>query len=279
MDYIQFSCKITSDHMDIAREILSQELADFGFESFEDTADGMFAYISEKDYQENILSSLPLTILDLGKVEYACSKIKDQNWNKEWEKNFQPVLIADKCYIRAAFHPQRVNVPYEILIAPKMAFGTGHHETTSLMIEQMLAVDFTGKQVLDMGCGTGVLAIMASRLKAKHILAIDIDEWAYQNTIENCSLNLIENVTVKEGDIDLIANEKFDIILANINRNILLNHISQYAKTLVSGGLLFMSGIYTSDFDIIHEAARDNGLINLTLTEKNNWIALSFKRN
>lgn len=236
------------------------------------------AYIAEKDFNEDLVSSLPVTILDISTIEYSYTKIEDKNWNEEWEKNFHPVLIANKCYIHAAFHPLNKNVPYEILIAPKMAFGTGHHETTSLMIEKMLSTDFTGKNVLDMGCGTGVLAIMASMLNAKHILAIDIDEWAYENTIENYSLNHIGNITAEQGDIDLIVNKEFDIILANINRNILINQIPHYAKTLASNGLLFMSGIYQSDFDVINKTAQDNGLINLTLVEKNKWIALSFKK-
>jgi ribosomal protein L11 methyltransferase len=278
MDYIRFACKITSGNIEIAREILSQELADFGFESFEDTNEGLLAYIPEKDCHEGLLTSLPKNILDLGTVEYLSSKIKDQNWNQEWEKNFQPVLIANKCYIRAAFHAQNKDVPYEIVIAPKMAFGTGHHETTGLMIEQMLSFDFAGKQVLDMGCGTGVLAIMASMLKASHILAIDIDEWAYRNTIENCSLNHIDNITAKQGDIDLISNHKFDVILANINRNILLDQVPHYAKALSSGSTLLMSGIYKADFDVINKVAQDNRLVNISLIEKNNWIAVSFKK-
>lgn len=279
MDYIQLTCTIESGNTGLAREILAQELADLGFESFEDTADGLLAYIRIQDFSNGLFQSLPVRILDLGKVSYAYATIKDQNWNKEWEKNFQPVILAEKCYIRAPFHEKIAGIPYEIVIEPKMAFGTGHHETTSLMVEQMLSLDFTGKQVLDMGCGTGILAIMASMLKASHILAIDIDEWAYQNTLENCTINNIANVSVNQGDIGLIAGKNFDIILANINRNILLEQIPHYSRTLASGNLLLMSGIYRSDFDSIRQAAETVGFTNIGLTEKNNWIAVLFRKN
>jgi len=212
-------------------------------------------------------------------VVYTHEWIKDKDWNEVWEHNFQPVLIGDKCYIRATFHEQHKTIPYEIVIDPKMAFGTGHHETTSLMIEQMLTLDLSGKRVLDMGCGTGVLAIMASKLKADYILAIDIDIWSYQNTIENCGLNSITNIIAKQGDIDLISGMKFDVIIANINRNILLNQISHYANTLDRDGLLLMSGIYWNDFEIMNSAVQKFGFVNLTLHEKNNWIAVLFKKN
>jgi len=265
--------------MELAREILTQQLADGGFESFEDTPHGISAYIPEKSYDETLRNSLPSNIMEVGNVTYSASLIKDQNWNEEWEKNFQPITIADKCFIRAPFHAKNETIPYEIVIEPKMAFGTGHHETTSLMIEQMLSIDFTGKQVLDMGCGTGILAIMASKLKASHILAIDIDEWAFENTRENCFMNKVENVTITQGDVELLSEKKFDIILANINRNILLVQISSYAKALASQGLLLMSGIYRTDFDIISQITKDSGFTNINLVEKNNWIAVLFRKN
>ena len=279
MNYIQLTCTITSENMELAREILTQQLADDGFESFEDTPQGLSAYIPEKSYNETLRSSLPTNIMGVGNATYTASVIMDQNWNEEWEKNFQPITIADKCFIRAPFHAKNETIPFEIVIEPKMAFGTGHHETTSLMIEQMLSIDFTGKQVLDMGCGTGILAIMASKLKASHILAIDIDEWAFENTRENCFMNKVENVTITQGDVELLSEKKFDIILANINRNILLVQISSYAKALAPQGLLLMSGIYRSDFDIISQTTKDCGFANINLVEKNNWIAVLFRKN
>lgn len=279
MDYIQLTCKIQSDNVELAREVLTQELSDLGFESFEETAEGLLAYIQAKDYNPVLSDSLPADILGLGTATYTSATIKDKNWNEEWEKNFQPIVIANKCFVRAPFHAKMEGVPYEIVIEPKMAFGTGHHETTSLMIEQMLSLEFKDKQVLDMGCGTGILAIMASMLKAKQILAIDIDEWSYINTRENCEKNSIANVTPMQGDIDLIRKRQFDIILANINRNILLHQIPSYAASLPSGGSLLMSGIYRTDFTVIQEACEKVGFEHVSLIEKNNWIAVLFRKN
>lgn len=279
MDYIKLTCTIESINLELAREVLMQELADAGFESFEETRNGLHAYIQSTVFSDSLYRSLSVNVLDFATVSYTYETIKDRNWNEEWEQNFQPVLIADKCYIRAPFHPANHDVRYEIVMEPKMAFGTGHHETTSLMIEQMLSLDFKGKQVLDMGCGTGVLGIMASMLGADGVLAIDIDEWSYKSSMENCCVNNIGNVTVKLGDIELISGETFDVILANINRNILLNQIPHYAKALKTDGLLLMSGIYSSDFDIIRQAAEDNGFVHLIIVEKNNWIAVLFKKN
>ncbi|HEY4784594.1 MAG TPA: 50S ribosomal protein L11 methyltransferase [Bacteroidales bacterium] len=278
MDYILLTCKIQSENIEFTSEILAQELSDLGFESFENSKDSLLAYIPINNFSETLFESLTSNIFNLGTVKYSHSIIKDQNWNEEWEKNFQPVLIANKCYIRAPFHEKNSDVLYEIVMEPKMAFGTGHHETTSLMIEQMLVLDFKGKQVLDMGCGTGVLSIMASMLKAAQILAIDIDEWAFQSTVENCKVNHVDNVTVDKGDIDLILGKKFDIILANINRNILLNQIPSCSAVLASNGLLLMSGIYRSDFEIIKDTALSNGFKYICLSEKNNWIAILFTR-
>lgn len=279
MDYIQLTCKIQSENPELASEVLTQELADLGFESFEETADGLLAYIQAKDYTPALSDLLPADILGLGTVAYSRTTIKDKNWNEEWERNFQPIVIANKCFVRAPFHAKMEGIPYEIVIEPKMAFGTGHHETTSLMIEQMLSLDFADKQVLDMGCGTGILAIMASMLKAGSILAIDIDEWSYINTKENCEKNSIANVTPMLGDIDLIPNRQFDIILANINRNILLNQIPSYATSLPSGGQLLMSGIYRTDFPVIQQACESVGFEHVSLVEKNNWIGVLFRKN
>ena len=276
MDYIQLHCKITTENLSLCQEILTQELADMNFESFEEVPDGIVAYIPETLFDEKILDHRFLADFSLGTVHISCITIKDQNWNAVWEKNFQPVLIAEKCYIRAPFHEKKLNIPYEILIEPKMAFGTGHHETTSLMIEMMLAINMEGKQILDMGCGTGVLSIMASKLKAETIVAIDIDEWAYHNSIENAAVNQINNMTVELGGVEKIEGRKFDLILANINRNILLEQIPAYTKSLHAGGTLLISGIYHEDFEIIAEKAVANGFGFQKKIEKNRWIAVLF---
>jgi ribosomal protein L11 methyltransferase len=280
MDFIQLNCRIESDDLPLAREIVIQELADLGFESFEEAQNGVVAYIPEHSFDEKAVSKHAfLNKFNLGKVEFSFIKIEDRNWNDEWEKNFQPVLIAETCFIRAPFHEPQKGIPYEIIIEPKMAFGTGNHETTSLMIEQMLAIKFEGKHVLDMGCGTGVLGIMASKLKATSILAIDIDEWAYQNTIDNCAANNIKNIAVEQGNADKLRDRKFDVILANINRNILLEHIPAYANSLSTKGLLLLSGIYEQDLSMIREQAEANSLIYQGKSEKNNWIAVLFAKN
>ncbi len=197
MDYIELSCKIESQSADLVREMLTLELANIGFESFVETTDGMLAYISSFDFIVERLNSISFfKELNLGNIKFKWQLIKDQNWNEEWEKNFSPVLIGKQCYIRATFHEPMPDVEHEIIIDPKMSFGTGHHETTYLMVEQMLTIDFFQKKVLDMGCGTGILAIMASKLGARLIDAIDIDEWSFQNCLENCNLNGVNNIQV-----------------------------------------------------------------------------------
>jgi ribosomal protein L11 methyltransferase len=276
MDYIQLTCKIKSTEVTLFQELLMHELGEKGFESFTESPEGLSAYIEASSFNEQSLSQITFyNDMSLGSVNFSWELIKAQNWNSEWEKNFQPVLIGGKCYIRAPFHEPK-DVAWEIVIEPKMSFGTGHHETTSLMVEQMLSMDFNAKKVLDMGCGTGVLAIMASKLNAASVLAIDIDEWAYNNTIENCELNHVSNITIKQGDIDLVANQKFDIILANINRNILLKQIQSYANCQYNEGLLLMSGIYLEDLPMIQKCAETYNYQYVSVLKKNNWITVLF---
>jgi ribosomal protein L11 methyltransferase len=280
MNYIQLLCHIHADDLSLSREIVMQELADMGFESFEETPEGLAAYIPELLFkQEEIRDHVFLADFNLGKVGISYTTIKDQNWNKEWEKNFNPVLIEGKCYIRAPFHEPNSDIPYEIVMEPKMAFGTGHHETTSLMIETMFSLNFEHKKVLDMGSGTGVLGIMASKLKAKNILCIDIDEWAYNSTVENAAVNSVLNIIAAQGGVEKISEKEFDIILANINRNILLDQMPAYSKALLPQGFLLMSGIYEQDFETIKESAEKNGFRFQQKSEKNNWIAVLFVKN
>lgn len=263
---------------EIIREVLSAELAEVGFESFVDTDNGSTAYIQESLYNkeaiESILSNFPLE----AKITYTTSVIEGKDWNEEWEKNyFKPLIIDDKCIIQSTFHKEPATYEYNIFIDPKMAFGTGHHQTTELMIREILNMDFTGKSVLDMGCGTAILAILASMKGADPILAIDIDEWAYDNAKENQDLNKVSNIDVQIGGADLLTSEKtFDVILANINRNILLNDIHAYASVLQAEGVLFMSGFYTEDIPALTEECNKHGLTFVHSNSKDNWANVKF---
>ena len=274
MDYIQVNCTIQSTELTLIQEMLMHELVSIDYESFTETETGLTAYIAAPSFDASKLDTITFpTDLSLGSIAYSWELIKDQNWNEEWEKNFQPVIIANTCHIRAPFHDPRPDMAYEIVMQPKMAFGTGHHETTSLMVEHMLSLDVANHTVLDMGCGTGVLAILASMLGATSILAIDIDEWAYNSTIENSLANKINNITAQQGDIDLIHGLQFQTILANINRNILLTQMPHYADALIAGGHLLLSGIYKTDLPIIQQSTTANGFSLLKVLEKNNWVA------
>ncbi|MBD8348749.1 50S ribosomal protein L11 methyltransferase [Dysgonomonas sp. HGC4] len=277
MNYIEavFLC---NPHSEIITEVLSAELAEIGFESFVDTERGSTAYIQEslysKDAIDAVLENFPLE----SKITYTTSLIEGKDWNEEWEKNyFKPLIIDDKCIIQSTFHNEPASYEYNIYIDPKMAFGTGHHQTTELMIREILDVDFTGKSVLDMGCGTAILGILASMRGADPILAIDIDEWAYDNAKENLDLNKISNIDVQIGGADLLTGDKtFDVILANINRNILLNDIHVYASVLNPEGILFMSGFYTEDIPALTEECNKHGLSLIHSNNKDNWANVKF---
>lgn len=267
MEYFEIRIHPASEEK---KEILTSLLAEEDFESFAESGDELLAYIRVKNYNRKKVED----ICGQFEVEFTEKRIPDQNWNAEWEKNFEPVLIADKCYIRAPFHAPGPGYPYEIIIEPKMSFGTAHHETTAMMIEMMMQMDFTGKKVLDMGCGTGILAILAKMLGATEVDAIDNDEWAFNNAVENMERNSATQVTVKQGDITA-AGSGYDIILANINRNVLLVHIPEYSKRMNKGELL-MSGFYEDDLEVIRQPAAMNGF-KLDRTIKNNqWVATRF---
>lgn len=279
MDYVELTCKIESHTQELLREMLTQELAEIGYESFMESPFGLLAYIVERDFDADRLSRINFfKVLDLGIVTFNWKVIKDQNWNKEWENNFSPVIIGNLCYIRATFHEPMPDVKYNIIIDPKMSFGTGHHETTSLMAEKMLTMNFRNKKVLDMGCGTGILAILASKLGAHSIDAIDIDEWAYQNSIENCRLNTATNIKIICGDRQSIPKKNYDIILANINRNILLQDMDAYTQHILPEGILVISGIFTSDLPIVKASAEKNSFEFTGNNDKNNWTSASFKK-
>ena len=255
------------------REILLAELADFPFESFCEEADCLKAYIREADYRRTV-ARIDGYLKKTG-YRYRSETIEDRNWNELWESNFEPIDIEGKCRIRAPFHPKNPAAEYELVIMPKMAFGTGNHETTYLMISEMLKLDLEGKELLDMGCGTAVLAILARLKGAKRVAAIDIDEWAYNNALENIRLNHTEDIQVALGGAEKIKEfGLFDIVFANINRNILLNDICQYTNSMKPGSILFMSGFYVEDIPAIEAECQKNGLKLDSYNERNNWVAV-----
>lgn len=275
MEYVELKCTLAEDKMAFAEVIMAQ-LGELGFESFSETDEGLLAYIPSASFDPAILNNeelWPEGVL----VEYTWCIIPEENWNAVWESNFEPVTLAEKCYIRAPFHPERPEMEYDIVIEPKMSFGTAHHETTALMIEHLLETDVTGLSVLDMGCGTGVLAILASMRHASAITAIDNDEWAFNNTNENILKNKTSNIRVYLGDAGMLKGMEFDVIIANINRNILLADMEAYCKSLKSGGILLLSGFYLADLAVISEHASGLGLEYKCHKERNQWVAARFE--
>ncbi|TYP73541.1 50S ribosomal protein L11 methyltransferase [Aquimarina intermedia] len=258
-----------------ASDILIAELGAVGFESFVETEEGVEAYIQKQEWNDAILEGIEILSSDNFKITFTYEEIEQVNWNIEWEKNFDPILVDDICSVRAPFHKQP-DVKYDILIEPKMSFGTGHHETTHMMIQHILENGFENKTVLDMGCGTGVLAILAEMRGAIAVDAIDIDNWCYVNTMENVTRNLAKKVQVFEGDASLLTGRNYDIIIANINRNILLEDIATYSKCLNTNGQLFLSGFYEEDLEIINAACERNKLKFISSKKRNNWIAASY---
>jgi len=276
MEYKKVRLVLEPDN-EVNREILIAELGEAGFDSFSETNDAVEAFIPSVQFSEISLTEGNLSKYDLFTYEYTVETIPHQNWNEVWENNyFKPLIIEDKCLIRAPFHTEYTKAQYEIVIEPNMAFGTGNHETTSLMVSDILKLDLAGKKVLDMGCGTGILGILASMKGAAEIVAIDIDENACNTTIENTKINNISNIEVKLGGAELLKEEKFDVILANIQRNILLNDLPLYIKVLNQGGLIIMSGFYQEDLNVIQQKAFDLGLKPNGHEEKNNWVAAQF---
>jgi ribosomal protein L11 methyltransferase len=262
------------------KEIFVSLLADMGCESFADgeTENILFAYISENNYDADILNDFFAKYSSKLDFQYTITEIEQQNWNAIWESNYEPVMIAGRCFIRAPFHHQNPEAEYEIVIEPKMSFGTAHHETTSLMIEFLLEENLQNKSVLDMGAGTGILAILSHLKGANPITAIDNDEWAYLNNIENNTRNNAEKIKVVLGDASLLNdNEKYDVIIANINRNILLNDLPTYIKVLNNNGVIFLSGFYMDeDLEIITQKCNELELKFVAVKEKNRWCAARF---
>jgi len=273
MEYTKITCTLTND-TELAREMLIAELGNVGFESFVETEEEIEAYIPSKDFSSGLMESENLLENDFFGFRFTTEVIADQNWNEVWEQNyFEPLVIEEECLVRAPFHENYPAARFEIIINPRMAFGTGNHETTHLMVKAMLKMELAGKKVLDMGCGSGILSILSSMMDAAEITAIDIDEWSTNNTLENAGLNSIRNITVKLGDATLLSDQKFDVILANIQRNILLADMPAYCRVLPSGGKLLMSGFYAKDLGIIAEKAASLGLTLTASFERSDWCA------
>ena len=275
MNYIEYDFTVFPTEM--GAEILMAELAEVGFDSFEDTPTGIKAYIPKDSWNEQILQDIYLLSNPEFTISYQITEIEQVNWNEEWEKNFSPIVVEDLCTVRANFHPVP-NTRYDIVITPKMSFGTGHHETTYMMLQQLLPLSLEGTKVLDMGCGTGILAIMAALRGARDITAIDIDPWCVENATENVQQNDCSFITIKEGDVSLIAGEQYNLILANINRNILLSDIPAYTQALLPQGLLLVSGFYEEDLPAIKEKCQEEGLTYLSHIERNRWVSAKFQR-
>lgn len=259
------------------QDLLIGALGEVGFDTFEDTDTGFKAYIPEDQFNKILLDEMLTAYRELLKFNYEVELIPQKNWNQVWESNFEPIGIFDRVFVRATFHQPRPEFEYEIVIDPKMAFGTGHHQTTAMMLQLMLEDDFAGKKVLDMGCGTGILAIMAAKLGADTVVAIDYDPVCYESTIENSALNQVNNILALCGSKEAIPNEEYDIILANINRNILIDQMEHYAKALKFGGAIYFSGFYeTPDLEIIKEEADRYGMRYITHRKDKDWVAAKF---
>lgn len=279
MDYIKSIFKVSSNE-DFVKDVLSAELAEIGYESFETETDNLIAYCPINQFdKENVLNLLQEFPFETS-ISVAHEEMKAQNWNEEWEKNFfSPIIVENRCVIHSSFHTEIPQLEYNILIDPRMSFGTGHHSTTSLMIASMLEMNMQNKNMLDMGCGTAVLAILAKKMGAKSVVGIDIDEWAYENALDNIQLNDCQEIDIRMGGVEqLTENDSFDVIFANINRNILLNDMEKYVKVLTTNGHLFMSGFYENDIEMIRQKAETLGLQFVSYKEKSTWVAVQFEK-
>lgn len=264
--------------MESETDILAALLGEKNFESFVPDAEGLSAYVKKELYDAAAVRDAVASYPFEGKIEFSEELIPGQDWNSEWEKNyFQPIVFENRCVVHSSFHHDYSSAEYDIVIDPRMAFGTGHHETTSSIISELLEADLKGKSVLDMGCGTSILAILASMRGANPVTAIDIDDWCVNNSKDNIALNHIHNITVELGDANLLKGRKaFDVIIANINRNILLADLPHYAACMHPGSEIFMSGFYIQDIPFIREKAESLGMEFVHHREKNNWAAVKF---
>ena len=276
MKYIEVN--ITLGQNDPFRDLLVDALGNEGpYDSFVETPSGLKAYVQESLFDEDWLKEQLADIEEMTSCSYTFENLPDKNWNEEWEKQHKPVLVevanGKRVWVRAPFHEHRSDVDYEIEIEPKMSFGTAHHQTTYMMLSYLTELELAGQRVLDMGCGTAVLAILAKIRGAEYVEAIDIDEWAYNNAIENAQRNGVA-LNVRIGDASLLTDQQFDLIIANINRNILLNDMAAYAKVLAQGGTLLLSGFYESDVPVLQQHAEALGLQLQQQKVRQSWAAL-----
>lgn len=260
-------------------EILMAEVAEAGFDSFMETDTGFEAYVELEKFDRSVLDDISSRYKDITKITFQTSHIPKQNWNEEWEKSYHQVNVEGKCLIRASFHDPDPTIPLEVVITPKMSFGTGHHQTTYLMVKSQLGIDHSGKRVMDAGCGTAILSIVASRLGAKEVEAFDIDEWSITNGNENLSVNGCTNIRIQQGTIDEVSLPgKFDIILANINKNVLTAELGTYARYLADGGVILLSGFYTSDIPDLLDTASPFGLAERKRDQREGWASLELTK-
>jgi ribosomal protein L11 methyltransferase len=260
-------------------EILMAEVADAGFDTFMETEKGFEAYAEGDRFDKERLKQIKEQYGQQTGLIFFHDRVQKQNWNEEWEKNYEPIIVENKCLIRASFHKPDKSIPYEIIITPKMSFGTGHHQTTYLMVKAQMEIDHSGKKVMDAGCGTAILSIMASKLGAREVHGFDIDEWSMINGKENVEVNGCNNVQLQQGTIaEVKLSPPFDIILANINKNVLLAEISTYHKFLAAQGLLLLSGFYTHDIDDLLNEAKQFGLTELRRYERETWASVLLQK-
>jgi len=277
MDYYKVTYKVSP--LEPFSELLMDSLGELGFESFEDTPDGFIGYVPENLFDAQALNGIELPFGEERPVlSFTFEKIAQQNWNAQWESNFEPVKVGNRCYVRAPFHESLPECEFEIVIMPKMSFGTGHHETTHMMLEYVLETHMKEQAVLDMGCGTAVLAILAAIRGAAPVTAIDVDEWAYENSLENVNMNHVPHIRVHQGDASLLGGDIYDVVLANINRNILLADMDAYSGVCKDGGWLIMSGFYLDDLPVIEACAKEAGFHKQSHKTRNNWVAAAFKK-
>ena len=272
--YIEIDCKVTP--VEPWADLLIAALGDIGYESFENTDSGFLAYVALADYDAQTTAEVLDTYQEHCAVNFSTKEIAATNWNADWEKNFSPITVGDRIHVRAPFHTA-TDAEYDIVIEPKMSFGTGHHQTTHLMLEHLLELEVNDQDVLDMGSGTAVLAIMACKRGARKALAIDIDAWCGENGLENAQRNGIDNIQVLVGTAEqLPKTPEFDLIIANINRNVLLEDMPAYVACLRPNGVMLLSGFYESDLGIISEKCKECGLVYQGHKTRDNWVAAKF---
>lgn len=273
-NYFEARLTLNPDYNDI----LMAELGQIGYESFVETDEGLSAYITETDFDAVKLQQVIDDYQNLTPITFEYEQLETKNWNEEWERNYQPIEVAGQIRVRASYHTPDPAFKYDIVIDPKMSFGTGHHETTTLVMEQQLSLDHQDKSLLDVGSGTGILAILAEMLGANRLTAFDIEEWAYLNAVENALLNGCKHITVFQGTIEDCPADTYDIVLANINRNILLREIPIYVQFLKAGGTLMVSGFYEFDIADIVQKAQEVNLKLVAQKTLNQWAVLRFEK-